>query len=67
MKREKCHPCNHMRRCLIPMKKCPCLTCIVRVMCDTFCYERHVITAKHLKINPVTKEDYVRLFGGKNV
>ena len=42
---EKCKGCNNLESCLLiyylsPISKCPCSTCLVKMICTTRCSER---------------------------
>ena len=54
-----CQGCYHMGKCLTAHKVCPCRICLVKVMCQRFCYERHIVGAKSLKLRPLSEEAFV--------
>lgn len=55
-----CEGCFHEDKCLSQYEVCPCRICIVKVMCDRFCYERHLAAAKGLKLQPMSRESFER-------
>ena len=67
MEEEKCRGCNHIQKCLTPVNKCPCKNCLVKPVCDVLCYERHLVGAEHLGLEPLSKENFIRIFGKKHV
>lgn len=58
--KTECKGCNHMRSCLTSYEFCPCRICLVKTMCQRFCYERHFAGATFLKLRPMTEEAYIK-------
>ncbi len=60
-KDETCNGCAHIRSCPRPYKACLCKTCLVKSMCQRFCYARHVSRCSYLKTKPITEGEFIKV------
>ncbi|MFW9872206.1 MAG: hypothetical protein ACFFG0_03815 [Candidatus Thorarchaeota archaeon] len=67
MSEKECYGCNFPNSCIVKSKNCMCKTCLVKIICYNFCYERHLHEARGLKLEPLSREHYTQIFGAKNV